>query len=124
MIARPLDDRAFHGLWSSQYSIMRTSNFAIRNLIEISAPKTEVIPVTDRIPAAALQVARSLHAFIEEEALPAAGIADTAGFWAGVSAIVADLTPGKANWPAQEAVQRLEDALDLVRIARAECGNS
>jgi malate synthase len=49
--------------------------------------------VTDRIPAGALQVARSLHAFIEEEALPAAGIADAAGFWAGVSRIVADLTP-------------------------------
>ena len=49
--------------------------------------------MTDRIPAGALQVARSLHAFIEEEALPAAGIADAAGFWAGVSRIVADLTP-------------------------------
>jgi malate synthase len=52
-----------------------------------------VIPVTDRIPAGALKVAPSLHAFIEEEALPAAGITDVAGFWAGVSRIVADLTP-------------------------------
>jgi malate synthase len=50
--------------------------------------------VTDRIQAGGLQVATSLHRFIADEALPAAGIRLTeAAFWAGVAEIVADLTP-------------------------------
>jgi malate synthase len=50
--------------------------------------------VTDRIQAGGLQVATSLHRFIAEEALPAAGISLTeTAFWAGVAQIVADLTP-------------------------------
>jgi malate synthase len=50
--------------------------------------------VTDRIEASGLQVAKSLHRFIADEALPAAGISLTAtAFWAGVAEIVADLTP-------------------------------
>ena len=48
--------------------------------------------MTDRIQAGGLQVATSLYRFIAEEALPAAGI-DPAGFWEGVTEIVADLTP-------------------------------
>jgi len=50
--------------------------------------------VTDRIEAGGLQVATSLHRFIADEALPAAGISLTpAAFWAGVGQIFADLTP-------------------------------
>jgi malate synthase len=50
--------------------------------------------VTDRIAADGLQVATSLHRFIADEALPAAGISLTGtAFWAGVAEIVADLTP-------------------------------
>jgi malate synthase len=56
------------------------------------APRTEGNAVTDRIQAGGLQVATSLYRFIAEEALPAAGI-DPAGFWEGVTEIVADLTP-------------------------------
>jgi malate synthase len=50
--------------------------------------------MTDRTQAAGLQVATCLYRFIEDEALPAAGIG-TAGpaFWAGVAEIIADLTP-------------------------------
>jgi malate synthase len=48
--------------------------------------------VTDRTQAGGLQVATSLYRFIADEALPAAGI-DPDGFWEGVAAIVADLTP-------------------------------
>ena len=42
------------------------------------------VPVTDRTLAGGLQVATCLHAFLAEEALPAAGI-DPAGFWEGVA---------------------------------------
>ena len=50
--------------------------------------------MTDRTQAAGLQVATSLYRFIEDEALPAAGIGLTGpAFWAGVAEIIADLTP-------------------------------
>ncbi len=50
--------------------------------------------MTDRIEAGGLQVATSLHRFIADEALPAAGISLTeTAFWAGVAQIFADLTP-------------------------------
>ena len=50
--------------------------------------------MTDRIEAHGLQVAASLHRFIADEALPAAGtgLTETA-FWDGVAEIVAELTP-------------------------------
>ena len=48
--------------------------------------------MTDRTLAGGLQVATSLHAFLAQEALPAAGI-DPAGFWDGVARIIEDLTP-------------------------------
>src|ERR1700761_7860008 len=50
--------------------------------------------MTDRTQASGLQVATCLYRFIEDEALPAAGIG-TAGpaFWHGVAEIIADLTP-------------------------------
>jgi malate synthase len=48
--------------------------------------------VTDWIQAGSLRVAACLHEFLEEEALPAAGI-DPGGFWDGAARIIADLTP-------------------------------
>jgi malate synthase len=48
--------------------------------------------MTDRTQAASLQVASSLHEFMQEEALPAAGI-NPEGFWDGVARIIEDLTP-------------------------------
>src|SRR6204780_1481035 len=50
--------------------------------------------MTDRTQAAGLQVATDLYRFIEDEALPAAGVSVTGpAFWAGVAEIIADLTP-------------------------------
>jgi malate synthase len=50
--------------------------------------------MTDRTQAAGLQVATCLYRFIEDEALPAAGIAAAGpAFWTGVAEIIADLTP-------------------------------
>src|SRR6202046_2342358 len=50
--------------------------------------------MTDRTQAAGLQVATGLYRFIEDEALPAAGLGVTGpAFWAGVAQIIADLSP-------------------------------
>ncbi len=50
--------------------------------------------MTDRTAAGSLQVATCLYRFLEDEALPAAGIDPAAiGFWDGLAKIVADLTP-------------------------------
>ncbi len=45
-----------------------------------------------RITVGRLQVAESLHRFVEEEALPGTGV-DPAAFWAGADAVVHDLAP-------------------------------
>ena len=50
--------------------------------------------MADRTEASGLQVATVLHRFVADEALPAAGLGlDETAFWAGVAAIIADLTP-------------------------------
>ena len=46
--------------------------------------------MTDRIEIAGLKIARELHDFVANEALPGAGIGNSA-FWAAFSAIVHDL---------------------------------
>ncbi|MCB8879035.1 malate synthase G [Acidisoma cellulosilytica] len=46
----------------------------------------------DRVDANGLQVARPLHDFIQNQALPGTGL-DVAAFWAGFSALVHDLAP-------------------------------
>ncbi|HUN30471.1 MAG TPA: malate synthase G [Trebonia sp.] len=72
--------------------------------------------MTDRTTVAGLQVATSLHDFLQEEALPAAGI-DPAGFWTGVAAIIADLTP--ANRALLARRDELQAAIDSWHQARA-----
>src|ERR1700678_4225425 len=50
--------------------------------------------MTERTQAAGLQVATDLYRFIEDEALPAAGVSVTGpAFWEGVAQIIADLSP-------------------------------
>ncbi|MDP9165329.1 MAG: malate synthase G [Actinomycetota bacterium] len=48
--------------------------------------------MTDRVTVGNLRVARVLHDFITNEALPGTGV-DPDSFWAGVDKVVADLTP-------------------------------
>ena len=70
--------------------------------------------MTDRIPAHGLQVARELHRFIEEQVLPATGVASNT-FWAGLAAIVADLAPRNAALLVER--ERLQRALDVWHAA-------
>ncbi|MCW2932639.1 MAG: aceB, partial [Actinomycetia bacterium] len=78
--------------------------------------RTEEVPVTDRTLAGGLQVATCLHAFLAEEALPAAGI-DPAGFWDGVARIIEDLTPVNRALLARR--DELQAAIDDWHRARA-----
>src|SRR4051812_33241785 len=49
-------------------------------------------PTTDRVTVGNLRVARVLHDFITNEALPGTGL-DADSFWAGVDKVVTDLAP-------------------------------
>lgn len=66
-------------------------------------------PSTPRTSAHRLQVATSLHQFIEEKVLPGTGIAPDA-FWKGFDAIVADLAPKNIALLAER--DRLQTELD------------
>src|SRR3984885_7725930 len=82
------------------------------------AKRTEKSAVTDRIQAGGLQVATSLHRFIADEALPAAGTGlDETAFWAGVAEIVADLTP--VNRRLLRRRDDLQAAIDSWHLANA-----
>jgi malate synthase len=72
--------------------------------------------VTDWIQAGSLRVAACLHEFLEEEALPAAGI-DPGGFWDGAARIIADLTP--VNRALLRRRDELQAAIDEWHQARA-----
>jgi malate synthase len=76
----------------------------------------EEIRVTDRTVAGSLQVATCLYRFLEEEALPAAGIT-SGGFWPGVARIIADLTP--ANRALLQRRDELQSAIDEWHRAHA-----
>ncbi len=65
--------------------------------------------MTARTPVHRLQVATELHQFIETEVLPGTGV-DSARFWAGFDAIVADLAPRNIALLAER--DRLQTELD------------
>ncbi|HTM86415.1 MAG TPA: malate synthase G, partial [Mycobacterium sp.] len=48
--------------------------------------------MTDRVSVGNLRVARALYDFVTDEALPGTGV-DPDSFWAGVDAVITDLTP-------------------------------
>ncbi|MGE0498968.1 MAG: malate synthase G [Ramlibacter sp.] len=65
--------------------------------------------MTARTPVHRLQVATELHQFIEQQVLPGTGV-DSAAFWAGFDAIVADLAPKNIALLAER--DRLQAELD------------
>jgi malate synthase len=65
--------------------------------------------MTSRTPVHRLQVASNLHRFIEGQVLPGTGV-DSATFWQGVDAIVADLAPKNIALLAER--DRLQTELD------------
>ncbi|MDP9096487.1 MAG: malate synthase G, partial [Pseudomonadota bacterium] len=65
--------------------------------------------MTDRTTVHGLQVATSLHRFIESEVLPGTGV-DPAAFWVGFDALVRDLAPKNAALLAER--ERLQAELD------------
>src|SRR5580693_9094917 len=74
--------------------------------------------MTERTQAAGLQVATDLYRFIEDEALPAAGVSVTGpAFWAGVAQIIADLSP--VNRDLLRRRDELQTAIDSWHQANA-----
>ncbi len=65
--------------------------------------------MTDRTTVHGLQVAHSLHRFIEDRVLPGTGI-DSAAFWSGFDALVGDLAPRNIALLAER--DRLQTELD------------
>ncbi|CFO94912.1 malate synthase G [Bordetella pertussis] len=65
--------------------------------------------MTERIPHHGLQVAASLHRFIEDEALSGSGLAPDE-FWAGFAALVRDLAPRNRELLAER--DRLQGEID------------
>lgn len=73
--------------------------------------------MTDRVEIAGLRIARELHDFVGNEALPGIGIAADA-FWTGFSAIVHDLAPkNRALLAKRDAMQEKLDAWYLANGA-------
>ena len=66
--------------------------------------------MTERVQVGGLAVAASLHRFIEEEALPAAGV-DPQAFWDGADAVIHDLAPRNRELLArrEELQTRIDD---------------
>ena len=72
----------------------------------------------DRVRAGDLDVAETLHRFVNEEALPGTGISPDV-FWGGLSAIVRDLTPrNRALLAKRDAIQQKLDAWHRERAGR------
>ena len=67
------------------------------------------MPTTPRTPVNRLQVATPLYQFVNEQVLPGTGL-DSARFWAGFDAIVADLAPKNIALLAER--DRLQTELD------------
>ncbi len=70
--------------------------------------------MTPRTPAHRLQVATTLHRFIDEQVLPGTGV-DRAGFWRGFDALVHELAPKNAALLAER--DRLQAELDAWHTA-------
>ena len=72
----------------------------------------------DRLTIGGLAVARELHDFIAEEALPGTGISPEV-FWGGLGAIVRDLTPkNRALLAKRDALQAKIDAWHRERAGK------
>ncbi|MEU2178517.1 malate synthase G [Nocardia sp. NPDC019219] len=66
--------------------------------------------MTERIQVGGLQVARVLHEFVENEALPGSGV-DSAAFWAGAERVINDLAPrNRALLAERDEIQGKVDA--------------
>ena len=61
--------------------------------------------MTERVTVGNLRVAKVLHDFVTNEALPGTGV-DPDTFWAGVDKVVADLTPRNQELLARPASSR------------------
>src|SRR6218665_821668 len=77
--------------------------------IPIHPPSLPSTPMTDHTTVCGLQVATPLLRFIEDRVLPGTGV-DSAAFWQGFAAIVADLAPRNLALLAER--ERLQTALD------------
>jgi malate synthase len=72
----------------------------------------------ERVDAGGLQVAKPLHDFVRQQALPGTGI-DPAAFWSGFSAIIHDLAPAnRALLQTRDAIQQSIDAWHKQNTAR------
>ena len=69
--------------------------------------------MVERIEVSGLQVARELHAFIENEALPGSGV-DGAAFWAGLSSLTTQFSDrNRTLLEARETIQKQIDEWHL-----------
>jgi malate synthase len=72
----------------------------------------------ERVDAGGLQVAKPLHDFVQQQALPGTGV-DPAAFWSGFSAIVHDLAPAnRALLRKRDDMQAAIDAWHKAHTAR------
>ena len=75
--------------------------------------------MTDRVQVGSLQVAKVLHDFINERAIPGTGV-DAASFWSGVEALIKDLAPkNKALLAKRDDFQAQIDAWHQARAGQA-----
>lgn len=74
--------------------------------------------MTERVQVGGLQVARVLHDFVVDEALPGSGV-DAAAFWAGAEALIHDLAPkNRALLAERDELQRRIDDWHRERAGR------
>ncbi|PKM30814.1 MAG: malate synthase G [Gammaproteobacteria bacterium HGW-Gammaproteobacteria-11] len=75
--------------------------------------------MTERVQVGSLQVAKVLHDFINQQAIPGTGV-DAAAFWAGFETLLNDLAPkNKALLAKRDALQAQIDAWHQARAGQA-----